>query len=82
MSGTVSILNMATVDADTLALPALALVGGLVSAILFGGKRQWINALLVTIGAAALAVALADIRLTSRGGDALAIVTDSGGRTD
>ena len=82
MSGTVSILNMATVDVDTLALPALALVGGLASAILFGRKRQWINALLVTIGAAALAIALADIRLTSKGGDALAIVTDSGGRTD
>ncbi|HWW68942.1 MAG TPA: hypothetical protein VN089_03285 [Duganella sp.] len=80
MSGAVSIMNIATVDVDTLVVPALALAGGVVSAILFGSKRRWINALLVTVGAAALAVALADIRLTSRGGDALAIVTDTGGR--
>lgn len=80
MSGTVSIMNIATVGADTLLVPALALAGGLASAVLFGGKRQWINALLVTVGAAALAIALADIRVTSRGGDALAVVTDAGGR--
>lgn len=80
MSGTVSIMNIATVGADTLLVPALALAGGLASAIIFGGKRQWINALLVTVGAAALAIALADMRVTSKGGDSLAVVTDAGGR--
>jgi hypothetical protein len=83
MSGAVvSIMNIATVDAGTLAVPALALAAGLVSAVLFARKRRWINALLVAVGAAALATALADIRLPSRGGGALAVVTDANGRID
>ncbi|MBP1205381.1 hypothetical protein JOD97_003443 [Duganella sp. 1411] len=82
MSGAISIMNVATVGADTLVLPALALTCGLVSAVLFGGKRQWVNALLVTVGAVALAAALADIRVTSRDGGALAVVTDPSGRID
>lgn len=83
MSGTVvSIMNIATVDAGTLVLPALTLAAGFASAILFGRKRQWINALLITAGAAALAISLADIRLPSKGGEALAVVTDASGRID
>lgn len=70
MSGVVvSIMDIATVDADMLAVPALALAAALASAVLLGLKRQWINALLVTVGAAALAIALADIRLPAKGGD-------------
>jgi len=83
MSGSmVSIMNIATVDVDTLVVPALALAAGFASAILFGRKRQWINALLVTVGAAALATALADIRLPSDSGKALAVATDASGRID
>ena len=83
MSGAVvSIMNIATVDAETLVVPVLALVAGLVSAALFGRRRQWLNALLVTVAALALAVALADIRIRSTGGGALAVVTDAGGRVD
>lgn len=83
MSGAVvSIMNIATVDAETLVVPVLALVAGLVSAVLFGRRRQWLNALLVTVAALALAVALADIRIRSTGGGALAVVTDAGGRVD
>ena len=83
MSGAVvSIMNIATADAGTLAVPALALAAGLVSAVLFAHKRRWTNALLVTVGAAALATALADIRLPSKGGGALAVVTDANGRID
>lgn len=83
MSGAiVSILNLATVDAGTLAAPALALGAGLVSAVLFARRRRWINALLVTMGAAALAIALADVRLPAAGGGVLALVTDANGRVD
>ncbi len=81
MSGVVvSIMDIATVDADMLAVPALALAAALASAVLLGLKRQWINALLVTVGAAALAIALADIRLPAKGGEILAVATDAGGR--
>ena len=83
MSGAViSIMNIATVDAGTLVGPALALAAGVVSAVLFGRKWRWINALLVLVGAAALAVMLADIRLQSKDGGALAVATDASGRTD
>lgn len=83
MSGAVvSIMNIATVDVGTLAVPALALAAGCASAFLFGRKRQWINALLVAVGAAALAIALADIRLPINGGGALAVATDASGRID
>lgn len=83
MSGAVvSIMNIATVDVDTLAVPALAMVAGCASAFLFGRKRQWINALLVTVGAAALAITLAGIRLPINGGGALAVATDASGRID
>ena len=83
MSGAVvSIMNIATVGTGTLAVPALALAAGLVSAVLFGRKGRWINALLVTVGAAALAISLADIRLPSREAEVLAVVTDASGRID
>ncbi|USX27404.1 hypothetical protein NHH73_03645 [Oxalobacteraceae bacterium OTU3CINTB1] len=83
MSGAVvSIMNLATVDAGTLAVSGLALAAGVVSAVLFARGRRWINALLVAVGAAALAIALADIRLPSKGRDALAVVTDASGRID
>ena len=79
MSGAVvSFMNLATADAGTLAVPALALATGLLSAVLFACKRRWINALLVAVGAAALAISLADIRQPSKGGGALEVVTDSG----
>lgn len=81
MSGAmVSIMDIATVDVGMLVMPALALAAGIASAILLGLKRQWINALLVTVGAASLAIALADIRLSAKGGEALAVATDAGGR--
>ena len=83
MSGAVvSFMNLATADAGTLVVPALALASGLLSAFLFARKRQWINALLVAVGAAALAISLADIRLASKGGAALEVVTDASGRID
>ena len=83
MSGAVvSFMNLATADAGTLVVPALALASGLLSAILFARKRRWINALLVAVGAAALAISLADIRLASKGGAALEVVTDASGRID
>ena len=81
MSGAVvTIMNVATIDIDMLAMPVLALAAGIASAILFGRKRQWINALLVTVGAASMAIALADIRLPAKGGEVLTVATDAGGR--
>lgn len=84
MSGVaISIMNVATIattDAGTVALPALALAAGLTSAILYVRKRRWLNAVLVTVGAASLALALADIRLPDKGADALSIATDTHGR--
>ena len=85
MSATVSILNIATIattDAATVALSLLALAAGITSAILYGRKRRWLDVTLVTVGAASLALALADIRLPTKGADAvsIAIATDTDGR--
>ncbi|SEO46527.1 hypothetical protein SAMN05428959_108161 [Duganella sp. CF517] len=83
MSGaSVSIMNIATVDGAALVAPGLALAAGLVSAVLFGRKRRWVNALLMATGAAALAIALADIRVPFKDAEALAVVTDAGGGID
>jgi hypothetical protein len=81
MSGAViSIMNVATIDGGSVALPALALAAGVTSAVLYGRKRRWLNALLVTVGAAALALALAGIRLPSHGAGALTVATGVDGR--
>ena len=83
MSGAViSMMNIATVDVATLVVPALALAAGLASALLFTSKRQWVNALLVTVAAAALAISLADIKLPSQAGKASTVVADTSGRID
>jgi hypothetical protein len=84
MSGAFSsILNMATIatnDATSLAMPALALAAGITSAILYGRKRRWANAVLVAVGAASLALALADIRLPLKEADVLSVTSDANGR--
>lgn len=83
MSAAVSILNIATIattDAATVALTVLALAAGITSAILYGRKRRWLDVALVTVGAASLGLALADIRLPAKGADAVSIATDADGR--
>jgi hypothetical protein len=69
-------LDLAT-NFAAIAPPLAALAAGVISAALYGRKRKWANAMLIGVGAAALAVALADIRTPAQGGMA-AISTDGG----
>jgi hypothetical protein len=70
---------MMSTDLVTMAPPLAVLAVGAVSAALYGRKRKWINAALVGVAAASLAVALADIRLPVAVGSALAVTTDAAG---
>ncbi|KQN76728.1 hypothetical protein ASF04_25130 [Duganella sp. Leaf61] len=61
-----------------LAPACVALAIGVLSAALYGRRRQWFNALLAVLAGAALAVALADARLPVPA-PALTITTDASG---
>ncbi len=59
--------------------PWISLVVGLLSAALYGRKRQWLNAALSLAAALGLAMMLANLRLPSSGPDVVAIATDANG---
>lgn len=60
-------------------LASAALVGGLASAALYARQHRWLDALLAAVAGAALAVALADIRLPAGAAAVLEIDTNAGG---
>ena len=65
-------------DLVAIASPLAALVTGLVSAALYGRKRRWADAALAGVAGAALAVALADVRLAAGAGGPLTVSTTAG----
>ena len=64
---------------ESVPLASAALAVGVVSAALYGRKRKWIDALLVTAAGAALAVALADVRLPASAASAVSVASDAAG---
>jgi hypothetical protein len=60
-------------------VPLAVMAAGLLSALLYGRKRQWLNATLAVVAAVALGAMLADLRLPSAGPDTLALSTDAAG---
>ena len=70
---------MIDMEFTMVAAPAAALAAGAVSAVLYGRKRKWTDAVLVVIASASLALALADIRVPQTGEQALAVTTDASG---
>ncbi|MYM69097.1 hypothetical protein GTP45_19955 [Pseudoduganella sp. FT55W] len=71
---------MISTDLATLAPPLAALATGVVSAALYGRKKQWTNVALAGVAGVALATALADIRLPAAAASAapLAVSTEAG----
>ncbi|WP_229256967.1 hypothetical protein [Duganella lactea] len=59
-----------------------ALVAGVVSAVLYGRKRRWPDALLAGLAGAALAVTLADVRLPAAAARPLLVSTETGRISD
>ncbi len=60
-------------------VPLAALAAGAAGAVLYGRKRQWIDAALIVAASASLAVALADIRLPQTGDNIVSVATDASG---
>ena len=71
---------MMSTDFAAIAPPLAALAAGVASAALYGRKRKWINAALAGVAGIALAMAIADLRQSVAGADALAIDTGTTGR--
>lgn len=69
---------MIATDLASLLPPLAALGTGIVSAALYGRKRRWPDAMLAGIASAALAVALADVRLPAGAAGALQVSTGNG----
>lgn len=65
-------------DLANIAPPLAALAAGLISAALYGRKRRWIDAALASVAGAALAVAIADVRLPVGAAAPLAVSTEDG----
>lgn len=65
-------------DLANIAPPLAALAAGLISAVLYGRKRRWIDAALAGVAGATLAVALADVRLPAGAAAPLAVSTEAG----
>ncbi len=70
---------MISTDLTAIAPPLAALAVGIISAALHGRRRRWIDAALAVVAGAALAVAIADVRLPAGAAGPLNINT-SGGR--
>ncbi|MYM90662.1 hypothetical protein GTP91_26250 [Rugamonas sp. FT82W] len=70
---------MMNMELTAIVVPAAALAAGAVSAMLYGRKRKWIDAALVVVASASLAVALADIRLPQAGENIAKVTTDASG---
>ena len=64
---------------QALLIPLAVLAVGLLSAALYGRKRQWLNAVLALAAALGLAAMLANLRLPSTSPDTVAIATDANG---
>jgi hypothetical protein len=71
---------MMSTDFSAIAPPLAALATGAVSAMLYGRKRKWINAVLAGMAGVALALAVADLRQSAAGADALVIDTGTTGQ--
>ncbi|MYM74641.1 hypothetical protein GTP56_20930 [Duganella sp. FT134W] len=65
-------------DLANIASPLAALAAGLISAVLYGRKRRWIDAALAGVAGATLAVAVADVRLPAGAAAPLAVSTEAG----
>jgi hypothetical protein len=65
-------------DLANIAPPLVALAAGLVSAVLYGRKRRWIDAALAGVAGAVLAVTIADVRLPAGAAAPLAVSTEAG----
>src|SRR5450830_957075 len=65
-------------DMAAIAPPLAALAAGVVSAALYGRKHRWIDAALAVVAGAALAVALADVRLPIGAAEPLVVSTAAG----
>lgn len=65
-------------DMVAIAPPLAALSAGVVSAALYSRKHRWIDAALAVVAGAALAVALADVRLPLDAAEPLAVSTAAG----
>lgn len=77
--------DLATLGSPAATAAALgALATGAVSVVLYGRKRQWLNAALAGVAGVALATALADIRLpvAATGAAPLAVGTEAGRISD
>ncbi len=70
---------MINMELAAIAAPAAVLGVGAVSAVLYGRKRNWINASLIVVASASLAVSLADIRLPQAGENIVAVATGANG---
>lgn len=69
---------MMSTDLATLAPPLAALATGVISAVLYGRKRRWVDALLAGVAGAALSVTIADVRLPASAAGVLQFSTASG----
>jgi hypothetical protein len=65
-------------DMANIAPPLAALAAGLISAVLYGRKRRWIDAALAGVAGSVLAVAIADVRLPVGAAAPLAVSTEAG----
>lgn len=70
---------MIDLDFTATAVPVAALAVGAASAVLHGRKRKWLDAALVVVASASLAVMLADIRLPQTGENIAMVATDASG---
>ncbi len=70
---------MINMELAAIAAPAAVLGVGAVSAVLYGRKRNWINASLIVVASASLAVSLAEIRLPQAGENIVAVATGANG---
>lgn len=61
-----------------IAPPLAALAAGVISAVLLGRQRRWMDAVLAGAAGAALAVAIADVRFPSAAAGALVVSTEMG----
>lgn len=69
---------MISTDLAAIAPPLAALAAGVISAVLLGRQRRWMDAVLAGVAGAALAVAIADVRFPSAAAGALVVSTEMG----
>nr|WP_315254081.1 hypothetical protein [uncultured Duganella sp.] len=73
---------MIAADLVTLAPPLAAMGAGVASAVLYGRRRRWADALLAGVAGVALAMTLADVRLPAAAAQPLQVRTENGRISD